>query len=139
LETHRVIDLLPDREAKTLSAWLLEHPGIEIVSRDRSTTYAAAITEACPQAEQIADRWHLLKNLSETLERFLDTQRGEIKETALKLSQHLQQTPVNEQIIETVLTESLPQKAVFKSKYYDNLRVAAPFKGQGVAGQRIQH
>jgi len=51
----------------------------------------------------------------------------------------LQQTPVNEQIIETVLTESLPQKAVFKSKYYDNLRVAAPFKGQGVAGQRIQH
>lgn len=86
VETHRVIDLLPDREVKTLSTWLLEHPSIEIVSRNRSNTYAAAITEACPQAEQIADRWHILKNLSETVERFLDTQRVEIKETALKLS-----------------------------------------------------
>jgi transposase len=137
LETHRVIDLLPDREAKTLSAWLLEHPSIEIVSRDRSNTYAAAITEACPQAEQIADRWHLLKNLSETLERFLDTQRGEIKETALKLSQHLQQTPVNEQIIETVLTESLPQKAVFKSKYYDNFIKAKELQAKGYSIRKI--
>lgn len=78
LETHRVIDLLPYREAKTLSFWLLEHPSVEIVSRDLSNTYAVAITEACPQAKQITDRWHILKNLSETFERFLNTQRSAI-------------------------------------------------------------
>jgi len=141
LEKHQVIDLLPDREAKTLSAWLLEHPSVEIVSRDRSTTYAAAITEACPQTEQIADRWHLLKNLSETLERFLDTQRGEIKETALKLSQHLQQTPVNEQVIvadsETLLTKSIPQQAVFKSKYYDNFIKTKELQTKGYSIRKI--
>lgn len=132
LETHRVIDLLPDREAETLSDWLLEYPSIEIVSRDRSNTYSAAITEACLQAEQIADRWHILKNLSETVERFLDTQRGEIKETALKLSQQQQQKSVNEEItadkLEAIPTESQLQRPVFVGKYHDNLRVAAPFE-----------
>ena len=132
LETHRVIDLLPDREAKTLSAWLLKYPSVEIVSRDRSNTYAAAITETCPQAEQIADRWHILKNLSETVERFLDTQRGEIKETALKLSQQQHQKSVNEEISahnsEAIPTESVLQKPVFVGKYQDNLRIVAPFK-----------
>ena len=141
LETHRVIDLLPDREAKTLSTWLLEYPSIEIVSRDRSNTYAAAITEACPQAEQIADRWHILKNLSETVERFLDTQRLEIKETALKLSQQQHQNSVNEEIStdksETLPIESQLQKPVFVGKYHDNLRIVAPFKSQRVTGERI--
>jgi transposase len=52
LEQHRVIDLLPDREAATLSAWLKQHPGIEVVSRDRAPSYAAAITEGAPGAMQ---------------------------------------------------------------------------------------
>ncbi|MCP1386235.1 ISL3 family transposase [Runella salmonicolor] len=135
LEKHRVIDLLPDREAKTLSAWLLEHPSIEIVSRDRSNTYAAAITEACPQAEQIADRWHILKNLSETLERFLDTQRGEIKETALRLSQQ-QQKSANEQIIPDK-AETLPQRAVFAGKYYDNFLKVKELQSKGYSIRKI--
>jgi transposase len=81
LEQHRVIDLLPDREAATLSAWLKRHPGIEVVSRDRSPTYAAAINEGAPSAVQVADRFHLLMNVREALEkvikrcyRFLRTQ-----------------------------------------------------------------
>jgi len=68
------IDLLPDREAETLSAWLKAHPGIEIVTRDRSKTYASGITDGAPTAVQIADRWHLLKNLREALERLLKRQ-----------------------------------------------------------------
>ena len=135
LETHRVIDLLPDREAKTLSSWLLEYPSIEIVSRDRSNTYAAAITEACPQAEQIADRWHILKNLSETLERFLDTQRGEIKETALRLSQQ-QQKSANDEIIPDK-AETLPQKAVFVGKYYDNFLKVKDLQSKGYSIRKI--
>lgn len=70
LETHRVIDLLPDREAKALSDWLLKYPSIESVSRGCSNTYAAARTEACPQAEQIADRWHIQKIFRKLLSDF---------------------------------------------------------------------
>lgn len=74
LERRLPIDLLSDREAETLSGWLKAHPGIEIVSRDRSRTYANGITEGAPAAVQVADRWHLLKNLRETLEKLLKRQ-----------------------------------------------------------------
>jgi transposase len=72
LEQQSVIDLLPDREAETLSQWLKNHPEIEIVSRDRATVYIEGITSGAPQALQVADRWHLLKNLRPT------TRYGEI-------------------------------------------------------------
>ncbi len=134
-------NLTPDREAKTLSTWLLEHPSVEIVSRDRSNTYAAAITEACPQAEQIADRWHILKNLSETVERFLDTQRGEIKETALNLSQQQYQKSVNEEITadkgETLPIESQLRKPVFVGKYQDNFVKVKELQSKGYSIRKI--
>ncbi len=71
LENRRVIDLLPDREAATVSAWLVQHPGSEIVSRDRGGIYAQAARAAAPGAIQVADRWHLLRNLSEALKNAL--------------------------------------------------------------------
>ena len=74
LECRRPIDLLPDREAETLSAWLKAHPGIEIVTRDRSKTYANGITDGAPTAVQVADRWHLMKNLREALVKSLKRQ-----------------------------------------------------------------
>jgi transposase len=74
LEQRLPIDLLPDREAETLSVWLKAHPGIEIITRDRSKTYASAITEGAPTTVQVADRWHLLNNLRETLEKLLKRQ-----------------------------------------------------------------
>jgi transposase len=81
LEKRRVIDLLPDREAATLSAWLKRHPGVEVITRDRSHTYAAGINEGAPTAVQVADRFHLLMNVREVVEkvvkrcyRFLRTQ-----------------------------------------------------------------
>ncbi len=86
LEKRVPVDLLPDREGKTLEEWLKAHPGVEVVTRDRSSVYANAITTACPDAVQVADRWHLLKNLSENLERYLDTQRTLIREVAQELS-----------------------------------------------------
>ena len=58
------IDLLPDRAVETVSAWLQNHPKIEIVSRDCSQEYASAIKKGAPQARQVSDRWHLTKNLA---------------------------------------------------------------------------
>ena len=71
LERHAVLDLLPDREAGTLAAWLKDHPTVRVVARDRSLQFAQGITDGAPVAMQVADRWHLLKNRSEMLERAL--------------------------------------------------------------------
>ena len=71
LETHDVLDLLPDREAESVKQWLLAHPEIEIISRDRAGAYADGAAQGAPQAQQIADRWHLCKNLGDAVEDFL--------------------------------------------------------------------
>lgn len=68
MQSHKVIDLLPDRKAETASAWMSAHPEIDFVSRDRSGEYACAVATGAPQAVQCADRFHLLKNLRESLE-----------------------------------------------------------------------
>ena len=62
LERHEVIDLLEDREAGSVSAWLKRHPGIQVIARDRSGAYAEAAATSAPQAVQVADRWHLLSS-----------------------------------------------------------------------------
>jgi transposase len=87
LERHRVIDLLPDREAATLAAWLKAHPGVEVVSRDRSPTYASAITEGAPAALQVADRFHLLMNVRETLEKVMYRQNRLLRARTLAAPQ----------------------------------------------------
>lgn len=71
LERHRRLDVLPNRDATQVAAWLKRYPSIEIISRDRSDTYATAARLGAPQAIQVTDRWHLLKNLGEALQRCL--------------------------------------------------------------------
>jgi len=69
VETGRVVDVLPDRTSETFAAWLTEHPGAEIICRDRASAYTKAVKEAAPDALEIADRWHLLQNLSAAVEK----------------------------------------------------------------------
>lgn len=76
LERHCPVDLLPDRSADSLAAWLQAHPGVEIISRDRANEYIEGASRGAPEAVQVADRWHLLGNLKEALERLLDQQQA---------------------------------------------------------------
>lgn len=71
LEARHVVDLLPDRTAPTLAAWLRPRRPVAVIARDRSTEYARAATLAAPHARQVADRWHLLTNVREMAERWL--------------------------------------------------------------------
>jgi transposase len=68
LERREVVDVLPDRSAAETAEWFSQHPEVEIISRDRCGLYARGAREGAPQARQVADRFHLLQNLRETIE-----------------------------------------------------------------------
>lgn len=67
---HRIVDLLEDPSADALVDWLAKHPGAEVICRDRDGVYASAARRGAPDALQVADRWHLMHNLADVLERF---------------------------------------------------------------------
>src|SRR5258708_13892875 len=80
LQDHQVVDLLADRSASSLESWLKSHPGVEFISRDRSGDYASGASRGAPQAVQVADRFHLQKNLSEALERIFHRHREALQQ-----------------------------------------------------------
>lgn len=82
METGERVDVLPDRTADTLAAWLREHPGAELVCRDRGGAYAEAVRTAAPDAVQVADRFHVWKNLCEAVEKCVVIHRDCLPEPA---------------------------------------------------------
>lgn len=71
LDTHRPLVLLPGRDQRTLAAWFRKYPEIQVVSRDRGGIYSTTAREVAPQVRQVADHWHLLKNIGDALERMM--------------------------------------------------------------------
>lgn len=67
-DTGRPIDLLDSRDFNDVVEWLSNHKEIKYVTRDSSTAYTSAIKKAIPEAKQIADRFHLVKNLSDVVQ-----------------------------------------------------------------------
>jgi transposase len=82
LERHRPVDLLPDRTAATLAAWLQAHPGVQIITRDRAGDYADGATRGAPAAVQVADRFHLVQNAHQALVRLLERHSNRVREAA---------------------------------------------------------
>jgi len=80
LERRKISDVLADRESATVEAWLQEHPEVELVIRDRGKDFTKAATRGAPQAQQVVDRFHVVKNLSEVLQEILGHCRAEIRQ-----------------------------------------------------------
>jgi transposase len=105
LESSRVLDLLPGRDGEALKTWLQAHPGVEVITRDRWPAFAQAATEAAPEALQVADRWHLLKNLREAIETLLGRHSTQVREALKETTQPMQQVAEQER---TAASPSLP-------------------------------
>ena len=71
LDRHRIIDIIDSRETKKVEEWLRSYPNLKVISRDGAQTYSSAASNAHPDAVQVSDRFHLLKNLSDAVEKYM--------------------------------------------------------------------
>lgn len=92
LEQHQPVEVLLDSDEQVLSDWLLVHPGVEVIVRDRGASYLKGATTGAPQAQQVVDRWHLLKNLGEVIQKTLAQQVDVLRQAGEQVKQNIQQT-----------------------------------------------
>ena len=89
LERNRVVDLLPDRRAETFSTWLREHPGVEVIARDRAGAFADGAAQGAPEALQAADRWHLLRNVGDALRHAVERHHAALRRIGREVAAEL--------------------------------------------------
>lgn len=98
IKTKSFVGLLNGREKEHLATWLEHHPMVDLVSRDRASAYSAAIAEALPEITEVADRFHLAKNMSDCLLNMLRERESEYQEVIrkMRLDDYLDQYPFSE-------------------------------------------
>lgn len=136
LERGRVIDVLPDRSQMSFARWLQRHPEVRIVSRDRDRggDYAAAATFAAPEAEQVADRFHLIANAGEALERCLTRYHTRLREAARLLA------PENAPVRTTKRTPAEQQRSRERhGSRRERYEQVVARSQQGVSSRQIAH
>ena len=154
LETRTPVDLLPDRTAETLAAWLVAHPGVQLISRDRAGEYARGVKKGAPNAIQVADRFHLTKNLSEVVERILSHHRQALRQIRfvrtsaqsssslavryvrpdpkLRKQEVLQARQVRAVQIQTLVVQGMTQLAIARQLHFNRKTVALYAEAQSI-------
>jgi transposase len=135
LVLHQVIDLLPDRKAATAKAWMQAHPEIKLVSRDRGGDYATAARQGAPQAVQTADRFHLVKNLAEALEKALAHCRAELRKGPKV--QGPAKADVPEESPLSLLTSDGQPYSAHQAERYDRYQQVVALRKQGMKIKEI--
>ncbi len=139
METSKPIDLLPTRDSEDLKAWLRDHPGIEIITRDRASSYSSAIDAICPNTIQVADRFHLLMNLSDALDTFFKSISPEISKlikdkTTEMLSDAKAITQQNTATKKTVKMPDSPKKPDTRQEIFNKVK---ELQSQGLSRRKI--
>lgn len=115
LEKQKPIDLFIGREADALQEWLEQHPGVEIISRDRASAYSEGASKGAPDAIQVADRWHLLKNMTDAIKRMMNKHNQASRKTAVEIAEK-----------EGVTKESITAEPPILEIEPDNTKKSAP-------------
>ena len=130
-----MLDLLPDRKAETAQTWIEAHPEIKLVSRDRGGDYAAAARKGAPQAIQTADRFHLVKNLAEAVQKVLAHCGTQIRKD--QKTKETTGTTSPEKPIASLLTSNGQPYSAHQTERYERYQQVMALRDQGVKIKEI--
>jgi len=135
METSKPIDMLPSREGKYLKKWLIKYNEVQIVTRDRSSSYSSAIDEICPDAVQVADRFHLLRNLSDALNTYFKSIGRTINRLIKTKTSELLKLPEAEPKVNIAAKEQV--NGIRIDPRLDRFNKVKELQAKGVAARRI--
>ena len=129
LERHTVVDLLPDRTSAVLETWLKAHPGVALITRDRSGSYSEGATRGAPNAIQIADRFHLLANLTDILKHIIERNSGVLKISPPPPPENIKTEPVAEQKVAQTISAGLAHRQELYKQVQELHRQGMSYRG----------
>jgi transposase len=135
METSTPIDMLPSRQGKDLKKWLTRYKDVQIVTRDRSSSYSSAIDEICPEAVQVADRFHLLKNLSDALNTYFKSIGKTISRLIKTKTNELLKLPEAEPKVNITVKEQVSRITI--DPRVDRFNKVKELQAKGVSARKI--
>jgi len=142
LERSQVVDLLPTRSADSFGEWLAQHPEVTTVSRDRQGVYAEGARRGAPEAVQVADRFHLVLNLTQAVERELAVNRRHLRiaspsAPALPLSPTTEEVKIQTEQVQVRSSIVLQQMEVARQRRQHKLELFRMIKQMRAAGMKV--